>query len=189
LEQQRDQYKDLMLQAYGAPGGSGSSTPSQTPTKGAASALSAVTGVFSSGKAKETIAFLTAENTELKKLERLRPQLMELQQRLSAAQKQAEEAEAKRSEDVASMTEHNRDLALALKQAQKSTELANAEREDAIKLASEWSAKASKAERELAQVSAELEELKERLAEVTMGAIDPNIVEGLNEKIAELESM
>jgi chromosome segregation ATPase len=186
MVQQRNQYKELMLQAYGGTGDGIAAL--QTPTKAAAAALNAVTGVFSTGKAKETIAQLTSENIELKKLERLRPQLMELQQRLAVVQKQADDAEAKLAEESASLSDHNRELAQALKQSQKTAEAANTEKDEALKLAGEWSAKASRVEREVTQLKSELEELRERLAEVTMSTIDPAVIEGLNEKISELES-
>lgn len=181
--QQRDQYKELMLQAYGPGGSPDVTTPSKT--KGA---LSAVTGVFSARKEKQTVAQLTAENEELKKLERLRPQLMELQQKLSNLEKDAVDAEKRRAEDTAALEEHNKELAVALKNAQKVAEKSNSEKESGLALANEWSAKADKAEREVRRLNEELDELKDQLTDMTAQSIDPMVVDQLNDKIVELES-
>lgn len=182
LLQQRDQYKELMLQAYG-PAGSTLETP--TKSKGT---LSAVAEVFSARKDKQVVAQLTFENDELKKLERLRPQLMELQQKLSNLQKDADDAEKLRNDEISILTEHNKELAAALKQAHKAAEKSISEKEDGLKLANEWSVKAERAEREVRKLSEELEEFKDRITDMTTQSIDPIVVDQLNDKIVELES-
>lgn len=159
-----------------------------TPSKGVASALSAVQGVFSNPKVKEQITKLTEENNELKKLERLRPQLMELQQRITVLQREAEENDAKRSEAIETLSDENKELAEALRQSQQSLEAVAADRENSLRIANEWSNKAARAEREITKMSGEIEELKERISEMTMQAVDPLVVDGLQDKIVELES-
>ena len=175
-----------MIQAYepGTPGASPKSKGTSTPI----GALTAVTGVFSARKEKQTIAQLTAENEELKKLERLRPQLMELQQKVETLQKAATDAEKQHTEEYASILEDNNELATVLKQAQRNAEKSNTDKDDALALANEWSAKAEKAEREVRRLHEEVDDLKEQLAEAASQSIDPIVVDQLNEKIVDLES-
>jgi exonuclease VII large subunit len=190
LLQQRDQYKELMINAYGAGEAPATPTKAKAPANASTpkSALSAVTGVFSARKERHTVAQLTAENEELKKLERLRPQLMDLQQKLAAAQQEAEAAAQQREEDSSSLVEENRDLAAALQQAQKLGEKSSEERDAGLALASEWSARAETAEREVRRQSEELDDIKEQMADMVGQSIDPMVVDQLNDKIVELES-
>lgn len=184
-----------MLQAFGgtsAEENSGLTTPLKTKGISLAStpigALSAVTGVFSSSKTRESVSQLKAEIEELKKLERLRPQLMELQQRIVSMRNDAEENDKKWSEDCSNLREHNQELAAALKQCQKIAEKHNSEKDDALSLANEWSLKAEKAEREVRRLNDELDDFRERMAELSAKVVNPKDIENLNEKILELES-
>lgn len=158
----------------------------ETPTK-SKGALSAVAGVFSARKEKQSIAQLTAENEELKKLERLRPQLMELQQKVSNMEKEAEDNKKLREEESASILDHNKELATALKQAQKLAEKCTADKEDGLAMANEWSSKAEKAEREVRRLSEEIDDMREQMTDLSAQSIDPLVVDQLNEKIIELE--
>lgn len=175
------------MQAYGT-GGAQTPTKAKEPSTPVTGAISAVTGVFSARKEKQSIAQLTAENEELKKLERLRPQLMELQQKLATLQKEADDAAKQRESDSVSLIEENKELAIALKQAHKQAEKSNADKEDGLALANEWSSRAEKAEREVRRITEELDDVKEQMADMATQSIDPMVVDQLNDKIVELES-
>jgi chromosome segregation ATPase len=194
LLEQRDQYKELMMNAMGG--------DAPTPSKSRPiAALSAVTGGFSAIK-KQAVARLKAQNTDqseevarltaqiegLKDMERLRPQLMELQQTLATVQQEAEDAARQREEDSAALEEESRELAAALQQAQKLAEKNNSAKEAGLALASEWSARAETAEREVRRQNEELDSIKEQMEEMVAQAIDPTVVDQLNAKITELES-
>lgn len=157
-------------------------------TSMAKGALSSVTGVFSARKEKQTIALLIAENEELKKLERLRPQLMELQQKLNTIQKEKQELEKAHSDESISILEHNKELAIALKESRKLAEKYNAEKDDGLALANEWSSKAEKADKEVRRLNEELEDIKDRMADIRAHCIDPEVINQFNDKIIELES-
>lgn len=171
-----------MLQAYGPSG-----PVLETPTKSKGT-LSVVADVFSARKEKQIISQLTSENEELKKLERLRPQLMELQQKLSDAQKSNEDAGKRHVEEMASVLDHNKELETALKQTQKLIEKSNSDKDDGLAMANEWSIKAERSEREVRRLNEEIDELKEQLTDMVAQSIDPMVVDQLNDKIVELES-
>ncbi|CAE7666693.1 unnamed protein product, partial [Symbiodinium microadriaticum] len=106
FDDERANFKEAILQAFQQQTGSGEE---KTASGGIMSGL-----MGSNKKYTDQIASLQRTNAELKHLEKLRPQLLELQQQLADVKQEAVAKEERSTDEIATLTDHNQKLAAAL---------------------------------------------------------------------------
>lgn len=142
----------------------------------------------SSKKHTEQISVLKRKNAELKHLEQLRPQLLDLQQQLSDEKKKAVEKDERFSDEITTLTDHNQKLEDALLEYKKRSSGAEAELEQAKSLVQQLSEKAKHLESEGRQLALDLEDARQEVEHIRAEAVDPLVVQQLESKVEELES-
>jgi t-SNARE complex subunit (syntaxin) len=124
-------------------------------------------------KLQDQISQLTRQNYELKQLERLRPQLMELQQRVAVMQEEHFKGRVKFVEETAALTESNQELQLQLKAANRSLEGIMVELADAKAYAENQSQRVKEFIILEQQLRSDLELERKNAQEVASKLIDP----------------
>ena len=177
LSIERDGYKEMMLKAFDNVSASSSSAP-----KGMISALMAPnTKVL-----QDQIIELTKQNADLKQLERFRPQLMELQQRLTASQEELREHEAKKGAEIKALKDLNQELTTALTFAKKNVDISSAEAEETRNFARGLTAKIEEMQANEVSLRAELDAARKEVEELRAKAPDSKKIEELESRISDI---
>ena len=164
------------------PGKGSSGSPINSNSKSA----SVLNGFISTNKQlQENIAALTRQNQELKQLERLRPQLLELQSRISSLQDESFRVRSKAAEDIAALTDRNQELTLQLKTAGRALDSIGRELAEAKQFAEASTQRCEQlAERER-QLMKEAEHLRRVAREAEERSVDPAKYEEVLNQLAE----
>eukprot|EP01041_Mallomonas_annulata_P004453 gene4453-8873_t len=215
LKNERDSYREAMMKVFeeanpantntngngsgkvvpgsGHNGGSTNPKLSITTTSTSESAMknmTALSGFMNSNRQlQEHIAQLTRQNHELKQLERLRPHLMELQQRVAVMQEESFKSRVKFVEETSVLTETNQELQLQLKACNRSLDGMAAELADARAYAETMSQRAEELLSREMQLRSELEHEKKTVQDVVARSVDPAKLVELEEQLSEALDM
>lgn len=142
----------------------------------------------SNKKYTDQIAALKKKNAELQSAEQLRPQLLELQQKLAEMKKMAELKFEESSDEIATLSDHNQKLAAAVIEYKKSSERDQIELDHAKSLVQQLTERTKHLESEQRQLAMDLEEARFELESVRAAAVDPLVVQTLEAKVEEYDS-
>lgn len=177
MELERDNYKDMMLKAF--------ESANAESSKGGGM----ISGLMGSNKQTlEKMAALKRQVAELKPLEKLRPQLMELQHKLDQAQLQAADEIKGKNEEIHTLAEHNHQLADALVGVKADLESVTAECEALKEEVSSNQQRISELEEIERRLNVDLEDARAEIEHLVETSADPEVIEELEQKLEELQS-
>ena len=185
LENERDGYKAAMVKAY--------EDANDMIQKASAAKTNSSGGIMSGflGSNKETLKELAAlkkQLVELKPLEKLRPQILALQQELAQAKEDKKEVEEKLTQDNVLLTEHNQELLASYEKAKENEAAIEKEIETSKELVIELTERVKQLEAEGRQLQIEVKEAKLEVEYVRSISADPSVVGELEAKVKELLS-
>ena len=148
-----------------------------------------ISGLMGSNKQTlEKMAALKRQVAELKPLEKLRPQLMELQHKLEQAQLQAAEEIKGKNEEIHVLTEHNHQLTDALAGIKADLESVTAECETLKEDISIYQQRVLDLEETERRLNVDLEDARAEIEHLVETSADPEVIEELEQKLEELQS-
>jgi chromosome segregation ATPase len=140
-------------------------------------------------KTTEKLAELKRQNEELRSLEKLRPQLLDLQQQLASSRSGAEEQKERYEEEIATLTDHNEQLSAATLAYKNSYEAAKADATEASAIVQQLTDRVKHLESEGRQLSIDLEEARYATEYIKEHSADPAVVKQQERRIQELEGV
>ena len=135
---------------------------------------------------QEHIAQLSRQNHELKLLEKLRPQLMELQHRITVLQDESFQFRTKSIEEIAQLTDRVQELTTQLRSANRNVEAAQEELKEVKSYADTLAARSEALKQRELKLEEDIERItKEKLA-IEARAIDPEKLKEVENQLAEV---
>mmetsp|Transcript_38389 Transcript_38389/g.39064 ORF Transcript_38389/g.39064 Transcript_38389/m.39064 type:complete len:290 (+) Transcript_38389:410-1279(+) len=186
LKNERDSYREAMMKVFDEANPTNQNTSNNHLITNKTNQLSektnnALSGFMNSDRQlRDQITQLTRQNHELKQLERLRPQLMELQQRVATMQEENFKTRVKFAEDTALLTETNQELQLQLKACHRTIESLNNDLREIKSFADTLNAKVEEGSERERELQLQIEEREREMLEMTAKSVDPA-------KLAEIE--
>eukprot|EP01041_Mallomonas_annulata_P005095 gene5095-10192_t len=185
LEAEKDNYKEMMMKALedaSLLSQQGPAPGQKTPT------TSGLAGFMnpSSHRLQEQVVDLSRKNAELKSLEKLRPQVMELQQKLFTSQEELKNIQSSLSTENQSLTEQNKQLSATLHSFRQTVDIATMESADAKASVKEYAQRLESLGKEQQSLILDLQASRKELDVMRSNAPDPKIVNELEAKIDEL---
>ena len=191
LEHERDGYKDAMMQSYQHVDEKVQAALDEKDKDSASIAGSGGGGFWGGGSNKQTLqelATLKKQMKELKPLEKLRPQILALQQELVEAAKSKTDLQDRLTDDNIQLTEHNEELAKANEAAEEAQEELQKEVEVSKGLVLELTERIKQMEGEGRQLQIELKEARLETEYIKSTSADPSRIAELEAKAKELLS-
>lgn len=181
------------LSSSSNPGASSSSTPNSTSTSQDLSSESSSSSTLLSGllgsnkKTLEKLSELKRENQELKSLEKLRPQLLDLQQQLLVLQEKYNENNNYYQHEIEILTEHNENITRNLTKLTKEYHEKEEELSQTIILIQQLTEKNKYLESESRQLLIDLDDAKYEIEQIRLNSLDPLLMNELQKKYEQLE--
>ena len=194
LVHERDGYKDAMMQSYEHVDEKVKQALAEAKVQSVPPQESGGGGLISGllgGSNKQTLqelASLKKQLVELKGLEKLRPQILQLQQKLAEAEKSQSEMEKRLTQDNVILSEHNEELIAANSKVNDIKADLEKEVEVSKGLVIELTERVKILEGEGRKLQVELKESRLEVEYVRSTSADPSIVSELEAKIKELLS-
>jgi len=187
LENERNGYKDAMVKAYEDANDMIQKANAEKSNAGGGGGI--MSGFLGSNKQTlQELAALKKQMVELKPLEKLRPQILSLQQELAAAEKDKKEMKEKLTEDNVLLTEHNEELMADMERAKLAKETLAKEVEVSKGLVLDLTERVKALEGEGRQLQVDLKEARLEVEYVRSISADPSVVGELEGKVKELLS-
>jgi chromosome segregation ATPase len=166
-----------------------SSSSNNTPTTNAPtiSTTSMISGLMGSNKQTlEELASLKRQNLELKNLEKLRPQLLELQQQISQLKQNHEIDIKKLYEENIVLTKDNENMVQSLSTLNNTLENKLTELNHLKSIISEYTEKNNSLEKQLSEIHNQILEYQTEIEYIRSISADPVVVDELTQKNEEL---
>jgi chromosome segregation ATPase len=184
LQQLSLQQQSLQQPAAKGKKGSTSAPIDSNPTNDS-SLLSGLLG--SNKKTMEKIAQLKQENQELRSAEKLRPQLLDLQQQLVATQTKLSEQQSYYEAELEQLSEHNMALSQSITTMKQDYEQKVEELKQQIIIIKQLTERNKYLESESRQLLIDLDEAKYEIEQIRFASVDPLAIDELQKKIEQLE--
>ena len=159
---------------------------SEKPSSGGGGIMSGLLG--SNKQTLQELASLKKQMVELKPLEKLRPQILALQQELAAADKSKKEMQGRLTEDNVLLTEHNEELLVDIERAKAAKEGLEKEIDVSKGLVIDLTDRVKELEGQGRQLQVDLKEARLEVEYVKSTSADPSVVGELEGKVKELLS-
>jgi hypothetical protein len=165
--------------------GGGGSGGSNAPGADSSTLLSGLLG--SNKKTMDKISELKKENLELKSLEKLRPQLLDLQQQLVTLQGKYSDQQQFYQQEVEMLTDDNQQLSHGITSLKHSLDEKMSELNQNIIMIQQLTERNKYLESESRQLLIDLDDAKYEIEQVRLGSVDPVAMDELQKKIEQLE--